>query len=52
MKTYSSDALKLKYTFESLYILCRFGILNPIQGINRKEKKLIRNGVLYMKNDQ
>ena len=33
-------------------MLLRLGVLNPTQGMNRKEKKLTRNDVLYTKNDQ
>ena len=52
MKTYSSDALQSKHTFESLYISPGLNVLHQAQGINRKENKLSKNDVSYMKNNQ
>ena len=46
MKTHSSD------TFESLYILLGLGVLHPTEGIYRKEKELMKNDVIYTKNNQ
>ena len=52
MKTHSGYALWSKYTFEGSYISPRLGVLHPTWRMKRKEKKLTKNEVLYMKNDQ
>ena len=51
-KTHFRDALTMNHVFESPYTSPNLDILHSILGMNKKEKKLTKNDVCYMTDDE